>query len=205
MGAEPQTRAIATAARQAVILRVALRLFNRQGFAATSIGDIKKASGASVGSIYHHFGGKEEVAAELYVRALAGYQAGLLERVRANPPARKGVEWMVEHHLHWVATHPEEARFLLAMRSAEVLLASKKRVRAINRAFFREVFGWIEEQAAAGRIRSVPRHLYFPLVLGPSQELSREWLEGRVDGPLEDAAPLLADAAWNSIREGGRR
>jgi hypothetical protein len=104
-----------------------------------------------------------------------------------------------------VATHPEEARYLLAMRSAEVMLAARKQVRALNRAFFREVFGWLEEQADAGRIRKVPRNLYFPLVIGPSQELAREWLEGRVDGPLEDAAPLLADAAWKSIREGGRR
>jgi AcrR family transcriptional regulator len=205
MHAEAKSRAIASAARQETILGAALRLFNRKGFAATSIDDLRQASGASVGSIYHHFGGKEGVAAELYVRALRSYQAGLLDRVRAGPPARAGIEWMVEHHLAWVTAHPEEARYLLAMRSAEVLLASKKRVRALNRAFFREVFGWLEDQAAAGHIRNVARQLYFPLVLGPSQELSREWLEGRFEGSLEDAAPLLAEAAWNSIREGGRR
>jgi AcrR family transcriptional regulator len=200
-----ESREAATSARQEAILSAALRLFNRQGFAATSIDDIRRASGASVGSIYHHFGRKEDVAAELYLRALSDYQARVLERVRANPPARLGIEWLVENHLEWVAAHPEEARFLLAMRSAEVLLTSKKRIRTMNRMFFREVFGWLEAQAAAGHIRTVPRQLYFPLVIGPSQELSREWLEGRTDSPLEDAAPLLADAAWNSIREGGRR
>jgi hypothetical protein len=51
----------------------------------------------------------------------------------------------------------------------------------------------------------VPRSLYFPLVIGPSQELAREWLEGRLDMPLEESAPLLAEAAWNAIRQGGRR
>jgi AcrR family transcriptional regulator len=203
--AEESARAVASVARQELILSAALRLFVRNGFAGTSIEDIRRASGASVGSIYHHFGGKEEVAAELYVRALTGYQAGVLERLNANPRARLGIEWMVEHHLEWVEKHPDEARFLLAMRSAEVLLASKKRVRALNRAFFREVFGWLERQADTGQIRSVPRHLYFPLVIGPSQELAREWLEGRVEGSLQDSAPLLAEAAWNSIRERGRR
>ena len=198
-------RAAATSARQEAILDAALKLFNRHGYAATSIDDLRKASRASVGSIYHHFGGKEGVAAELYVRALQSYQQGVLALVRHNPTAREGIDGMVHHHLEWVARHPEDARYLLAMRSAEVLLASKKRVRALNREFFREVFGWLEEQAAAGRIRTVARHLYFPLVIGPSQELSREWLEGRVDEPLEDAADLLADAAWYSIREGGRR
>jgi AcrR family transcriptional regulator len=198
-------RAAGTSARQEAILDAALKLFNRHGYAATSIDDLRKASRASVGSVYHHFGGKEGVAAELYVRALQSYQQGVLALVRHNPTAREGIDGMVHHHLEWVARHPEDARYLLAMRSAEVLLASKKRVRALNREFFREVFGWLEEQAAAGRIRTVARHLYFPLVIGPSQELSREWLEGRVDEPLEDAADLLADAAWYSIREGGRR
>ena len=198
-------RATATAARQDAILHAALRLFNRHGYAATSIDDVRRASGASVGSIYHHFGGKEGVAAELYVRALRSYQEGVRALLREKPTAREGIDGMVHHHLEWVAAHPDEARYLLAMRSAEVLLASKRRVRALNREFFREVFGWLEEQAAAGRIRTVAHHLYFPLVIGPSQELSREWLEGRVDQPLEEAADLLADAAWYSIREGGRR
>jgi len=197
-------RAIATSTRQDAILHAALRLFNRHGFAATSIDDLRKASGASVGSIYHHFGGKEGVAAELYVRALRRYQEGVLELVRSNPAAREGIDGLVHHYLGWVAEHTDEASYLLAMRSAEVLLASKKRVRTLNRDFFREVFSWLEEQAEAGRIRKVPRHLYFPLVIGPSQELVREWLEGRVDQDLEDAADLLADAAWYSIREGGR-
>lgn len=205
MSADAGAREIASAARQEVILGAALRLFNRQGFAATSIEDLRQASGASVGSIYHHFGGKEGVAAELYVRALRSYQAGVIELVRGEPAAREGIDGLVHHYLGWVAERPEEARYLLAMRSAEVLRASKKRVRALNREFFGEVFGWLEAQAAAGRIRTVARHLYFPLVIGPSQELAREWLEGRVDQPLEDAADLLADAAWYSIREGGRR
>ena len=56
-------RAAATSARQEAILDAALKLFNRHGYAATSIDDLRKASRASVGSIYHHFGGKEGVAA----------------------------------------------------------------------------------------------------------------------------------------------
>lgn len=198
-------RSVASAARQETILRAALRLFVRRGYAATGIGDLRRASGASVGSIYHHFGGKEGVAAELYVRALRGYQDSVVELLRARPAARDGIEGMVRNHLSWIASHPEEARYLLSMGSAEVLLASKRRVRAMNRTFFAEVFGWLDEQAAAGDIRRVPPHLYFPLVIGPSQELAREWLDGRMSEPLEGAADLLAEAAWNSIRKGGRR
>jgi AcrR family transcriptional regulator len=202
---EGSPRAQATSARRDAILGAALRLFVRKGFANTSIEEIKRDSGASVGSIYHHFGGKEGVAAALYIEALRDYQSSLLALVSAQPKAREGIEGIVRHHLDWVATHPDEARYLLSMRSAEVMLAYRKEVRAMNRTFFREVFGWLDEQADAGRIRTVPRSLYFPLVIGPSQELAREWLDGRLDMPLEEAAPLLAEAAWNAIRQGGRR
>jgi AcrR family transcriptional regulator len=202
---ESSPRALATSARRGAILGAALRLFVRNGFAGTSIEDIKRDSGASVGSIYHHFGGKEGVAAALYIDALTDYQNSLLALVAARPKAREGIEGVVRHHLHWVATHPDEARYLLNMRPAEVMLAFRKEVRTMNKTFFREVFGWLDEQAQAGRIRTVPRSLYFPLVIGPSQELAREWLEGRLDMPLEEAAPLLAEAAWNAIRQGGRR
>src|SRR5712691_4945282 len=119
-------RAAATTARRSAILDAALRLFTRKGFAATSIDDLRQSSGASVGSIYHHFGGKAGVAAALYAETLGDYQQGVLDQVRAKPSARQGVEGIVRHHLAWIVSHPDEARFLFGMRSAEVLLASRK-------------------------------------------------------------------------------
>jgi AcrR family transcriptional regulator len=198
-------RAEASSARRDAILAAALRLFTKKGYSDTSIDDLRKASGASVGSIYHHFGGKAGVAAALYADSLRGYQQGVLELIRQNPKPRDGVEGIVRHHLRWIAHHPEEARFLFGTRAAEVLLTSRKELRAMNRTFFKEVFGWLAEQGDAGGIRKVRRNLYFPLVIGPSQELARQWLDGLVEEPLEDAADVLAEAAWNALKTGGRR
>src|SRR3954469_22562757 len=122
-------RAEATIARRSAILQAALRLFTKKGYADTSIDDLRQASGASVGSIYHHFGGKAGVAAALYAETLRDYQQGVLDLIREQPSARQGVEGMVRHHLTWITTHRDEARFLFGMRSAEVLLASRKELR----------------------------------------------------------------------------
>jgi AcrR family transcriptional regulator len=194
------SRELATEARKEAILQAALTLFTNHGYAATTIEDIRWASGASVGSIYHHFGNKQDVAEQLYESLLRDYQEGVLELISGAPAAREGVEGMVRHHLGWVANHPTEARYLLSMRPR-----ASGRLRTMNRRFFKEVFGWLAEQAEAGRIRKVRRNLYFPLVIGPSQELSRQWLDGLVEEPLEDAADVLAEAAWNAVRTGGRR
>src|SRR5690349_22880381 len=129
-------RAEATSARREAILAAALRLFTKRGYSDTSIDDLRKGSGASVGSIYHHFGGKAGVAAALYAESLRDYQKGVLELIRQRPKPRDGVEGMVRHHLHWIAHHPDEARFLFGTRAAEVLPASRKELRAMNRTFF---------------------------------------------------------------------
>jgi AcrR family transcriptional regulator len=198
-------RAEATTARREAILHAALRLFTKKGYSDTSIDDVRRASGASVGSIYHHFGGKAGVAAALYAQTLRDYQQGVLDLIRRQPKPREGIEGMVRHHLSWIAHHADGARFLFGTRAAEVLLASRKELRSMNRTFFKEVFGWLAEQGEAGRIRTVRRNLYFPLVIGPSQELARQWLDGLVEEPLEDAADVLAEAAWNAVKTGGRR
>src|SRR5438067_10900122 len=69
-------RRVTTAARRQVILDAALGLFTTRGLRATSVEDIRSASGASNGSLYHHFGSKEGIAAALYAAAIEDYQRG---------------------------------------------------------------------------------------------------------------------------------
>ena len=61
-----------------LILATALRLFVERGFFATSVHDIRRAAGLSIGSIYHHFPSKEAVARALY-DDLVARMAGLVE------------------------------------------------------------------------------------------------------------------------------
>lgn len=48
------------------VLDTASAVFTEKGYEATSIAELVERSGISVGSIYHHFGGKAEVFGELY-------------------------------------------------------------------------------------------------------------------------------------------
>lgn len=45
------------------LVDIAAQLFRMKGYSATSIDDIAKACGLTKGSLYHHFSGKEELAA----------------------------------------------------------------------------------------------------------------------------------------------
>ena len=51
--------------RRQAILEAALTCFTSKGFTETTMEDIRKLSGASTGSIYHHFENKEMLARSL--------------------------------------------------------------------------------------------------------------------------------------------
>jgi AcrR family transcriptional regulator len=50
-----------TAETQRSLLDAAREVFTEQGFAEASIADVVERAGSSVGSLYHHFGGKSEL------------------------------------------------------------------------------------------------------------------------------------------------
>lgn len=50
-----------TAETQRALLDAAREVFSEQGFTSASITDIVERAGSSVGSLYHHFGGKSEI------------------------------------------------------------------------------------------------------------------------------------------------
>lgn len=60
------------ASTRIALLAAARDVFSTSGFAESSIADVVGRAGASVGSLYHHFGGK----AELYLSLFEEYQVG---------------------------------------------------------------------------------------------------------------------------------
>jgi AcrR family transcriptional regulator len=189
----------ATETRRAEILDAALRCFTRSGYARASIEDVVRESGASVGSIYHHFGGKEQLAAALYVEGLAGYQRGFAAALEADHrDAEDSVRAIVVHHLRWVEANPELARFLLSSREAEVVEASSAALAEMNREVFAATRRWLERWR--GELRALPLALLHPVLIGPSQEFARHWLAGRVRESIDEAEPVLAEAAWKAVR-----
>ncbi|WP_328352640.1 TetR/AcrR family transcriptional regulator [Streptomyces sp. NBC_00445] len=63
-----------SAGTKKAVLDAARQLFNEKGYDGTNINDIVAASGVSVGSIYHQFGGKREVFRALADSSLARHK-----------------------------------------------------------------------------------------------------------------------------------
>lgn len=180
--------------RRRVILDAALEVFVARGFEGATIDDVRQRSGASVGSIYHHFGSKERLAAALYAEGIADYQQGLLETLAHDPSPADGIAALVGHHLRWVESHPELARFLLVRLPPEVLSDSAA-PGAEQNAAAEAVSAWLEPHRRAGRVRRVAPDLLLAILLGPSQQFVRTWLRGAATTSIDQAASALSAAA----------
>src|SRR3954454_9607241 len=131
----------ATTTRRDEILDAALDAFESKGVLAATLDDIRERSGASIGSIYHHFGDKEGIAAALYAQLLGDWQRGFVAALRGRG-AEEGVRAAVDHHLCWAAKHPAAMRFLLAGTPAQAAVAAQ------NREFFAAVQAWLARHEA---------------------------------------------------------
>lgn len=189
-----------TAVRRQEIIEAALSCFTELGYDRATMEDIRKRSGASTGSIYHHFQGKEQLAAAVYLDGIADYQQGFSNALEQHPQARQGLRAIVRYHLQWVQDHPNWARYLFQMRRADVIGSAAQACADQNEDFHRQVAEWFAPHIRGGRLRKLPRDVYVAVLLGPSMDFSRQWLAGRTKTNLDEAATAIGETTWQSLR-----
>lgn len=193
--------------RRREILEAALAGFARRGFADTTIEDLCRASGASTGSLYHHFGGKAGLAGAVYLEGLRDYHASLDAHLAAlTGPAGAAepevwVKGIVLHYAEWVARHPDWARYLLEMRRAESVRAVEREIRALTRDAFARLEERLAPVARQGPLAKLPPEVRAALILGPSQSLAATWIPRGRGEELRAASPALAEAAWRALQK----
>jgi AcrR family transcriptional regulator len=102
------------------ILDAARTLVLERGVQSATVNAISKQSGAPVGSLYHRFGSRDELVAELWVRAVRRSQASFLSALRHPKPEEAGVGAALSIH-DFVREHRADARLLVAFRREDLL------------------------------------------------------------------------------------
>ncbi len=177
------------------LLRAALARFDADGTLATTLDEIRREAGVSVGALYHHFPDKASLASALYADRLADFQDGFVAVLRAHPDAQEGVRAGVRFYLRWVGANRASAAFLLGWRPADAALRDQ------NRRFFAEAMSWWRTHARYGVLRELPFDVIHALWLGPAQEYARHWVAGRARRVPATVSAELADAAWHTLKE----
>jgi len=186
--------------RRKEILDAALTCFTEHGYANTKIDMIRKHSGASVGSMYHHFRNKEEIASELYILGVNDHNERLIDVLQKASSAEGGVRSAVLCLVSWIEEHPDWARFILHTNAQVVKGESTKQLEEINKAFRKSIRSWFHPHIESGEITSLPPELYPPLIVGPSMSYARHWLSGKSKTRITKYGEHLATAAWKAVK-----
>jgi AcrR family transcriptional regulator len=184
--------------RRETILRCARELFLEKGFAATTIAEIRAASGATTGSIYHAFGSKEGIALALVRDAIAAWTL-VTRSLQRSEDAEDLIRATVEGLLTWAGDDPVGFQVLDQLRSqGESGAAGSElfQMLEVGRATSRVV---LKDFVADGTIRAIDACLAQALILGPSFEYLRSLSHSENLTPTKAALAELSDAAWCSI------
>ncbi|MBN0379368.1 TetR/AcrR family transcriptional regulator, partial [Pseudomonas aeruginosa] len=109
------------------------------GVDATTIEMIRDRSGASIGSLYHHFGNKERIHGELYLAGIGQYAALLEAGFARARSAEEMVRLLVTSYIDWVVANPDWARFILHSRGRVEAGELGERLRADNQTHFARI------------------------------------------------------------------
>lgn len=191
---------MARSARKQQILQAALACFSESGVDATTIEMIRDRSGASIGSLYHHFGNRERIIGALYLEGIGEYAALLEAGLFESLDAEACVKLFVTCYVDWVVANPEWARFILHNRGRVEAGEMGERLRDFNREHGGRIAAILRRHREAGAFKAIPGECFVSVVIGPVQDMARNWLAGRSKAPLADYRELLAEIAWDSVR-----
>lgn len=193
-------RQTATAARQAAILEATLELVGEKGVTAVTMSDICGRSGASVGSVYHHFKDREGVLYALYRDCFEDCFDQLRTAVLSTTTAHEGIMALVYTYLDWVAANPSRATFIYEASQGTLLRSYVADIAAFKGAFYADIFAWMEPFVEAGELLRLPPWAYDAIMMGPAHEFARRWLGGMQELSMPEAQTIIAKAVLRAVR-----
>ena len=180
------------------VLRRAVEVFNRQGYEATSMGDLAAELGLTKSAIYHHVPSKEHLLAAALDEALDGLSAAIDSAVEAEGgSASDRLHHAVRESVEILVAHLPAVTLLLRVRgNSEVEKAALKRRRELDEKLAALVRAAVDE----GSLRAdIEPELISRLVFGTVNSLV-EWYHP--DGPVsaEQLSGAVADLAFEGLR-----
>ncbi len=178
--------------RRQRLLDAALTVFTDQGYSATPIDDIARASETSKGGVYFHFPSKQA----LFLALLDESSTALLENVEAAMAGEPDPLLRGEAALRAVITSFAEHRLLARLLLVEAAGAGRDFSRALmdmHERFAMLIAACLDEAVAAGQIAPLDTRFTARAWYGAVNHTVLHWLQTGEPNDLEGAFPLLRE------------
>jgi len=190
-------------AHRAKLLQIAIRLFGKQGYHATTVPRIVRESGSSTGAFYFYFRNKDDIFA-CALQAIGEQIAGLLNKAmaRAGGDTISQMRVAVETFVLYLAEYPDEARILIVESSGLGAKLANVR-RSIIASHCRSV-----EQALTNIAGSLPRldpKVVASCWVGAVHESVHQWLRSPTEKRISAEALAKEISSFNLRGIGAQR
>lgn len=177
------------------IIAAALQLFTRRGYFNTSVPDMAHAAQVSVGSIYHHFKDKEDVARALCQSLMEGLQNELTRIAQENDTAHDRCRAVIAMLFKLTESNREVMDFMLYAKHREFLptelpICSSKP--------FETMREFVQDGMERGEIRRMDIMVASSCLFGGAIRL----ITARLDGVLAESLFDKLDAVWKCAWRG---
>jgi AcrR family transcriptional regulator len=172
------------------LARAAIRLFAKQGFAATTTRDIASAARVAEGSIYRHFASKEAIAASLF----ATHYLAIADALKAAAARQSGAAARIDAMIRQACAAFDQDRELFAFLFLAEHLPMPD-LPAERSTPYRLLHDAIVEGQKARQFRTGDPQLLALMVFGMILRPARAALQGYLDGKLASRAGDIAAAA----------
>ena len=184
------------------VLAAALKLFVEQGYFNTNVPDLSRESKCSVGSIYHNFKNKEEIASALYEECIASFRKALDQSLEStSEDIELVIKTIVRSFLEFSEINYQLSRYIWLCRHNEFMSGLIRHPTMVGfdhlgRRLTRSIHKGIRD----GKIRSMKANIIWTILFGIPVGYIRDWFDGYNTEVPGKVAEQLADAAWRALR-----
>ncbi|MCW8915664.1 MAG: TetR/AcrR family transcriptional regulator [Magnetovibrio sp.] len=182
---------------KAKVLQTTLKLFSQQGYFNTSLQDIRKSCGVSIGAIYHHFENKEALAKALFETLLDEMNQVIMEAMDPHDSCRAQSHAVAEALFQLTLDEPQKMQFILMAQHREYLPDAAP---ICSSRPFQSMKDIVEQGMRKKEIRSLDDWVAASTMFGGALRLMNLHLDGALDRPLMELLEETMDCAWRGLK-----
>ena len=178
------------------ILGTALQLFTTKGYFNTSVQDIRRAADISIGAVYHHFPGKEDIAKALYSNLLEKSTREFQEIMGRYDTAHDRCRAVMALLFEWTESNPAEMGFMLYAKHREFIPSAIPICSSKPLTMMREM---VQLGIANKEIKDMEIVLVTSCLFGGMFRMINLRLDCTVQGPLSKHLDTIWECAWRGV------
>jgi len=183
------------------IMKTALNLFAKKGFYNTTIADIAREMGMSVGNMYNYFTSKEQLAKELLIYTSKVFGEELRKINELDISTKDKIKKIVEMYFKKAKEEPELVDYFMRvyLSNKEIFSNGCEGMLCVS-AFVTEIMIFLEEGVRRKELKNQDFFAAFGLFMGYIGGLTFLYREGILGRDIEEYTEAVSENIYNALK-----